>query len=359
MSFLRIYKRKRHRKESSIARRYRLSPRHVQTTLTKREVSPKPSWSASSGKISDVTSASASRTWDAASAPAARIWDAASAPASLTVEAALSLTLFLLAVSCFWGLFPALQIHGKIQSALEQTSEEMAVAAYGAARLTERLSGSGAAGEGGGEEAEEDSLLSLAAGGLSLAWARQRVIQLVGRDRLDASCIQGGSGGLSFLGSSVGEEERIDLRVSYRIRLPLFLGSPDGLSLSQRSCRRAWTGALGGSGGEAGEAGAEAVYVTEYGAVYHTTLACTHLRLSVTPVDRSGVESRRNQWGSRYTPCERCAKYAEETAVVWITGEGRRYHTDPDCGGLSRTVHTVPRDEAGLPPCSRCAGTGA
>ncbi len=278
---------------------------------------------------------------------AGRISDGISLPASLTVEAALVLTLFLLAVSCFWGLFPAMQLSLELQAALEQTSEEMAAAAYGVGKLSGKIEG----GEEGGE------VLQLAAGGLSLAYARQRVIQLVGAERLEESCVVGGSGGLSFLGSSVLEEDRVDLQVSYRVQLPFSLGGVGSLPVRQRSCRRAWTGGLSAEEGS-GEAGAgeQLVYVAEYGEVYHTTLDCTYLRLSVTEVSRSGVEARRNQWGERYTACQRCAKYAEETAVVWITGQGQRYHTDRNCGGLTRKVDTVPVGETSLPPCSRCGG---
>lgn len=280
---------------------------------------------------------------------AGRISDGIALPASLTVEAALALTLFLLAVSCFWGLFPAMQLSLELQAALEQTAEEMAAAAYGVGKL----SGTGESGEDAGE------LLQLAAGGVSLAYAHQRVIQLVGAERLAESCVVGGSGGLSFLGSTVLEEDRVDLRVSYRVQLPFPLGGVGSLPVSQRSCRRAWTGRLSAEEGSGeAEAGAQLVYVAEYGEVYHTTLDCTYLRLSVTEVSRGGMESRRNQWGERYTACQRCAKYAEDTPVVWITGQGRRYHTDRDCGGLARNVDTVMVGETALPPCSRCGGGG-
>ncbi len=290
--------------------------------------------------------------WHIRTAFSGEISDAASARASLTVEAALSLTLFLLAVACFWGLFPAIQMGMEIQWALEQATEELAAAAYGNGKLSERLPG---VRENGAETGAEE-VLSAAAGRLSLAYARQRVVQLVGAERLEASCVLGGSGGLSFLGSSVEEDDLVDLRVSYQVRLPFPVGNLGVLSLSQRSCRRAWTGVLAeGSGtGDGGEG--RLVYVAEHGTVYHATLDCTYLRLSVTAVSYAGVGERRNQWGSRYTPCERCAKYTEETPVVWITGEGERYHTDRDCGGLTRTVETVPLADTSLPPCSRCGG---
>lgn len=290
--------------------------------------------------------------WKNRTAVSGRISDAASARASLTVEAALSLTLFLLSLTCFWGLFPAIQIGVEIQWALERVTEEMAAAAYGTSRLSEQYSGFSETGEDSGAE----ELLSLAAGGLSLAYARQRVVQLVGEERLESSCVLGGSGGLSFLGSSVGEEELVDLRVSYQVRLPFPVGNLRALSLSQRSCRRAWTGVLAEGGGTGEGAGKQLVYVAEHGAVYHVTRDCTHLRLSAASVPYAGIEERRNQWGSRYTPCERCAKYAGETPVVWITGEGRRYHADRDCGGLTRTVKAVPLADTSLPPCSRCGG---
>ena len=269
---------------------------------------------------------------------AGRISDGIALPASLTVEAALALTLFLLAVSCFWGLFPAMQLSLELQAALEQTTEEMAAAAYGVGKL----SGTGESGEDAGE------LLQLAAGGVSLVYAHQRVIQLVGAERLEESCVWGGSGGLSFLGSSVLEEERVDLRVSYRVRLPFSVGPVGSLAVSQRSCRRAWTGQLAAEGGEEAETSGTRVYVTENGSVYHTTLDCTYLNLSVTAVFRaqasitiSASKDTVGSSGDNVTFTASVSGNRGDKTVVWqLNGQ-----TISNKTGDSVTLNVIPGDK--------------
>jgi hypothetical protein len=118
----------------------------------------------------------------------------------------------------------------------------------------------------------------------------------------------------------------------------------------------AWIGYdLRGEEVEGPETGEEFVYITETGEVYHRTMSCTYLDLSIQSVLRSDVPSLRNRGGARYYPCERCPDTG--TDVLFITNYGTHYHSDVNCSGLRRTVEALPLNEAiqrGYRACSRC-----
>lgn len=98
------------------------------------------------------------------------------------------------------------------------------------------------------------------------------------------------------------------------------------------------------------------VFVTPTGVVYHRSRNCTHLKLSVTGAAASELELLRNQEGERYRPCERC--HAKPEGMVYLTGEGNRYHSDISCSSLRRSVRSMPLSQAQLlyGACSRCGG---
>ena len=118
-----------------------------------------------------------------------------------------------------------------------------------------------------------------------------------------------------------------------------------------------WTGtehktAAGTDGGKEPE---QMVYMTDAGEVFHKSLSCSYLNLSVTQVSGSRVSSLRNDYGEKYYPCESCSKGKKAAGAVFITEKGNRYHNRKDCSGLKRTVRLVRESETkGLHACSRC-----
>lgn len=269
---------------------------------------------------------------------------------SITVEAAFVLVLFLFFYSAVLTLFPAMQIALEIQAAMEGAAEEISIMIYGLDQLEE-----------GVQESQDgdwqESLRALAGRGITELYIRGKIVKSVGEERLNKSCIRGGSSGISLAGSALPNDQQvIDLCISYRISFPLFSEGVLEIPIRQRVYRRAWLGTGQTASAEDPESEAGIVYVTENGTVYHVSEACTHLRLSTRIVSRAEVSSYRSNDGSKYYPCERCAKYAGETVAVYITEEGNRYHTDLSCGGLKRTVTAVSKENTSLPACSRCGG---
>ena len=100
------------------------------------------------------------------------------------------------------------------------------------------------------------------------------------------------------------------------------------------------------------------VYITETGRVYHLTAECTYLKLSISQIQYSDLQEKRNESGGKYKPCERCGadKEREDNMTVWITSYGDRYHTSLSCSGLKRHIREIPLSETGgRSPCGKCA----
>lgn len=99
----------------------------------------------------------------------------------------------------------------------------------------------------------------------------------------------------------------------------------------------------------------EKVFVTAHGTVYHKSLKCTHLRLSVEQTTVTQAEARRNRYGAKYYACSCCKSGVG--AAVYITDTGNRYHARLSCSGLKRTIREIPLSEAGKrKACSKCGG---
>ena len=154
-----------------------------------------------------------------------------------------------------------------------------------------------------------------------------------------------------------GKEDEIDLVAAYRIssQMPVFsFGKPQ---IIQRGFVRAWTGRdfrkeLQKEGNEESK---EKVFVTAHGTVYHKSLKCTHLRLSVEQTTVTQAEARRNRYGAKYYACSCCKSGVG--AAVYITDTGNRYHARLSCSGLKRTIREIPLSEAGKrKACSKCGG---
>lgn len=97
------------------------------------------------------------------------------------------------------------------------------------------------------------------------------------------------------------------------------------------------------------------VYITESGTVFHRSLGCSYLNLSVTQVSGSAVKTMKNDYGEKYQACSVCSLGQEPAGLVYITEKGNCYHNQSTCSGLKRSVRMVKESEvAGRSPCSRC-----
>lgn len=238
--------------------------------------------------------------------------------ASMTVEAALILPIFLFAMILVGYLGQMIRCQDEVQSALTRLARE-ASAEYGV---------------------YESSLLK------SKAYYIAKL----------NSYISGSAGKVTLFQSHFLEEnDEIDLVAVYQMSTPFSIMGLGNFRFRQRVHTRAFTGVDRRSKENIQEDCI--VYVTDTGRVYHRTLECNYLRLSISKVLYRDLENLRNDSGGKYKSCERCTKGRELTGndVIWITNYGDRFHTSGSCSGLKRNIREIRLSEVGSrPPCSKC-----
>lgn len=102
----------------------------------------------------------------------------------------------------------------------------------------------------------------------------------------------------------------------------------------------------------------ETVYITQSGTVYHRQRACRYLNPSIRLLEEREAQTIQNHAGNRYTACSICR--SSNGGAVYVTDFGSRYHSTVSCSGLKRTITGVPLSEAvaqGRHSCSSC-GSG-
>ena len=300
--------------------------------------------------------------------------------AVMSVEAALSFSLFLLLISLFFTFYQEQAIALRAQRALDETAEAIAEWSY-ALSFAEEYTGTDLMSIAEGSEVSSlfdgSGLLGILGGKTDLmqevkAFLREQasavlwqaavkgiVAEKIGADRLQAAGVEGGANGLSLSGSTLHDRE-LDLMLSFRVAsrtgFPFRLNIP----VTVRSCRRLWTGTLSlKPDADEGDDGQEeaVVYVTATGTVYHRSLACRVLNIRPAAVPANEVGELRNSGGGKYYPCDYCCRgKTVREGMVYITDDGSRYHADRDCGEITRYVRKMALSEAQgkYPPCRFC-----
>lgn len=239
---------------------------------------------------------------------------------SITIEAALAVPIFFLAVVSLLYLMEIMAIRTSVRCGLQYAGKIAAGEAYIVTAVMP-------------SQLEKD------------------VIHAIGADRLERSIILGGCNGIRC------DESRVSLRTgigkltaSYQIRLPVLLFKVPPIEYREEIRIKVWSGYEKEGFLTDDE---ETVYITETGLVYHRDYHCTHLELSIRMVSSAELESLRNNSGGRYYPCGQCVRLGKNG--VYITNTGDRYHSSLSCSGLKRTIYAVPVSEAvGRRACSRC-----
>jgi hypothetical protein len=101
----------------------------------------------------------------------------------------------------------------------------------------------------------------------------------------------------------------------------------------------------------------ETVYITQTGKVYHKSLDCTYLKLSISQVKFGDVDSLRSEDGGKYYACEGCSsgRAFSATDTVYLCDYGNRFHSTRTCKKIKRSIQEVSLSEAGgRLPCSKC-----
>lgn len=249
-----------------------------------------------------------------------RVSASAFTKASITVEAAMAVPFFFLAVVCLLYLMEIMAVQTAMRSGLQYAGKKAAKEAYAVTMVMP-------------------------------SHLEQDVVQAVGPERLDRSIVLGGSSGVRCDGSRISSRTGIgELMVTYEVRLPIPVFGVPPVKYQEKMRIKAWVGYEKQGFDLDCE---ETVYVTETGMVYHKDYHCTYLELSIHMVPSDHIPDLRNKDGGKYYPCEHCMRSGR--TGVYITDTGNRYHSSLSCSGLKRTVYAVPLSEVvGKGACSRC-----
>lgn len=242
---------------------------------------------------------------------------------SLTVEAAITVPVFLLAVIVLLQMIDLYRIHGLLTLSLQECAKELSV--YG--------SGIG----GDGNTVPETAVC--------VAYARAKLPSEVADH-----------GTISLAGSTI-KDDILELRAVYIPKLGNSLLPVRMIMLTARASVHLFNGYGGnGKGSTAGSCDeGDMVYVTEHESVYHTDASCSYIALKIHETTREQAVCARNQYGGRYDSCEKCIGQGVVHETVYLTEQGTKYHNSLKCSGLKRTVRLVEKDTVyGMALCSRC-----
>lgn len=258
---------------------------------------------------------------------------------SLSLEAAAVIPLFLICILSLFSFFNILCTQVLLQTSMEEVGRKAAAGIY----AEEILTGQTEIKDPGVRTLIEEALVSAA-----LESEVRKSIRETNGAYADAWSVEGGEEGISFLGSGYDPvNQAVVLRASFKIRGMFLPGT--GFSVSQASYHRAYTGKKD----EAADSG-PIVYITRTGTVYHTSLSCHYLKLSISAVSRGSLPGLKNASGKAYRECEICRAGTEDT--VYITAYGDCFHSNRNCSGLKRTILSIPLSQVGSRrKCSKCA----
>lgn len=258
--------------------------------------------------------------------------------ASMTLEASFVLPFFLLGVINIIFSMNIIGTQSRLCASLHQVGNQIAFSGYA-------------------KRGPLDDTLpcEIADSVMTKMYAHSQIIQSVGEEYLDNSCVVNGRSGIRITNDiSMSGEDYTILQISYQVKPFSSIMGFNHFSMGQRYYGRSWTGydvaceSLGSVRED------PMVYVTENGDVYHMERNCSHLNPKITVALRTDVGDRRNAYGEKYYPCEYCGKNGV-LATVFITPQGNRYHNKINCSGLKRTIYTVPLSKVtGKRRCATC-----
>ena len=246
--------------------------------------------------------------------------------ASLTLESAFVFPFFFLTIVILISFLDLFRIQALLTSSLSQSARELGM--YKKKK-----------------KKEDTTPVGIVNDAVCVAYAQNRLSHDLKSENLS---------GLSLFGSSY-RNGIISLKATCLLKIPVSLFSVKPVKLTASASAQAWLGYNGNKYGDTDlDSQEEMVYVTESQSVYHTEADCTHLKLSVSKTGKKNLSQKRNIYGEKYRPCEKCI-HGQESSSFYITQTGTHYHSTPNCSGLTRHVKLIKKSEIGeLHICSRC-----
>ena len=168
----------------------------------------------------------------------------------------------------------------------------------------------------------------------------------------DYSCIVGGLGGMSYEDTKIiSNDGDFEIIVRYEMKIPILLSRNVRFNVCQGIKARMFGGSIpvAESSEEKKENASKTslVYITEQGEVYHLDKGCVYLTNRMVQAKLGEMEEKRNDWGGKYYLCERCGKDSvlTETDCVYYSVAGERYHSTLNCSTIVRKILEVSMEE--------------
>ncbi len=176
----------------------------------------------------------------------------------------------------------------------------------------------------------------------------------VGAGYAEKHYIAGGNAGWNFYGSRIAEDDStVSVSLAYTIKNPFNIFNRRGITVREERITDIWLGRDKDGFSSQSDEDSEYVYITQYGEVYHTDVACTYLRRDIKTETLSGISDLRNDSGAKYYRCTQCNG---TSLVVYYTDYGDKYHMSANCYTLQRTILRVKRDKVqGMECCMKCS----
>lgn len=246
------------------------------------------------------------------------------ARAGLTVEAAFVVPLFLLAMAAIICFLDIYRIQARVKTSLSGSARELGMYAYAAET---------------GSESPVGTAVTAAACAL---YGRQKLPDL-------------GENVQVTLARSSYRDGMVTLTADIFYTFPVSFGPVKTLHLINKASAGAWIGDTEKQNRrEAGGSPEEMVYITENESVYHTSVSCTHIHLSIHAGTKDSVKNMRNAYGERYQSCAKCQGDTAQ-GTIFYSDKGNCYHRSASCSGLKRTVKLIKKSEvSGKQICQRC-----
>lgn len=251
---------------------------------------------------------------------------------SLTVEASLVFPIFIGAIVALLFFMQAIQIQVQIQKALY--NQTMKVTGYGYYVDSVNL----------GTEAENV---------LEVGYIKFKVIEELGDDFFDNSCIVNGKNGFVLDLTNIYDESVIDVAIRYSLKVPFDMFGLGKINFIARARCKIWSGV----DITKTEWDTEMVYMTSHGEVYHIDKNCTYIRSDISSCKLEEIGDARNASGGIYYLCSVCGdKNQSDKMTVYYTQYGSRYHLKEYCSNLQNNVFALERQEAEKKyrSCSKC-----
>lgn len=300
---------------------------------------------------------------------------------SLTLEAALTLPFFIVAISAFLYFFHIISIYEHIQYAITEIANEASSYAYAYETIlnnNEDKSREEIEDEKKEENKKEENkaknkkdntdervneelnqeLKTILGTILDSSYIKIKLYEYLDVDEINESAVKNGINGIrTYLSSFMKDDRTIDIIVTYKINIPIPFFNLNTIDVLQRVRVRAFSGKYVNKKDSEDVLPSDIVFITKYGTVYHKDNRCSHIKLNITPIPSEELIHARNENGGKYKACDLCLRNNNsiDGLVVYIAKSGDRYHIKLECSGLKRLIEQISFADVGTrTPCKRC-----